>query len=71
MTTSAANINSPIRSIGASNTSKDKRKSKGLTDESLLSKNQSKSVRYRIRVQTEKEADQEIKKFKDDKSRLS
>ena len=54
----------------ASNTNRDKRKNKGLTDESLLSKNKSKSVRFRLRVQTEKEAEEEIKKFKDDKNRV-
>jgi len=32
-------------------------------DTSLLSKNHSKSVRFRIRVQEEKEAEQEIKEY--------
>lgn len=35
-------------------------------DESGLSKNHSKSVRYRLRVQQEQEAENEIKEYKDD-----
>lgn len=35
-------------------------------DDSGLSKNHSKSVRYRLRVQQEQEAEHEIKEYKDD-----
>lgn len=33
------------------------------TDESLLSKNHSKSIKYRLRIQQEKEADEEINEY--------
>ena len=36
------------------------------TDDSLLSKNHSKSIRYRLRVQRDKEAEQELKEFDHD-----
>jgi hypothetical protein len=39
---------------------KPKRK-KGLDDESLLSNNKGKSVKYRLRMQTQQEADDEIR----------
>lgn len=38
-------------------------------DEAFLSKNHSKSVRFRLRVQEEKEADNEIKEHEQDNSR--
>lgn len=34
-------------------------------DESMLSRNHSKSIRYRLRVQQETEAEDEIKQFQD------
>lgn len=46
-------------------TKKDKPDEK-LRDESVFSKNHSKSVRYRIRRQEEKEADYEIKEYEED-----
>jgi hypothetical protein len=50
--------------MGKSN--KNKKNNNQPPDESLLSKNHSKSVRFRIRVQEEKEAEDEIKEYKDD-----
>ena len=44
-------------------------KSSSKTDDSGLSKNYSKSVKFRLRVQQAKEADKLIKEFKDDKNR--
>lgn len=41
-------------------------KKKEAPDDSVLSKNHSKSVRYRLRVQQEREAEQIIKDYKDD-----
>lgn len=41
---------------------------KELKDDSVFSKNNSKSVRYRLRVQQAKEAEELIKEFKDEQS---
>lgn len=57
----------------ASNIPKNKYKKQDMKDESGLSKNNSKSVRFRLRVQTEKEAEDEIKKYlkDEDSTRIS
>lgn len=46
-------------------TKKSKSKKKEFTDDSVLSKNHSKSVKYRLRVQQQREAEDDIKEFKD------
>lgn len=44
----------------------DKKSKNKLADESALSRNHSKSVRFRLRVQQELEANNEIKEYKDE-----
>jgi hypothetical protein len=48
--------------LEASKTLKDKKKNK----DDGLSKNHSKSVRFRLRIQREKEATEEVKEFKNE-----
>ncbi len=46
-------------------------KSRKVTPDHGLSKNHSKDVKYRLRVQRDKEAAQEIKHYDDDQNRVS
>lgn len=58
-------------SISAPSLKKNNKKKREINDDSGLSKNNSKSVKFRLRVQQDKEAEEELKEYDENGKRIS
>jgi hypothetical protein len=57
--------------ISAPSLKKNNKKKRDMNDDSGLSKNNSKSVKFRLRVQQDKEAEEELKEYDENGKRIS